>query len=301
MTDGPSHPLFCNHSRHWQSNRFVYPVLSRRSRGLSLGINLNPDACCNFNCVYCSVDRSESSSDRHVDPEQIRVELQELLNEVLSGRFWTLSPFDRTPFSLRHLNDIAFSGNGEPTTCRQLPIVCKRVVEVLHELQIKDLKIVLITNATLLHRPDVIRVLEFLDQHHGQVWAKLDAGTESYYRTIHRTQIPFERILNNILNTGKHRPIVIQSMFIRWKGQDPSESEIDAYLQRLKWLNHYGCRIRLVQAYTVARPTACDTVQPVSSETLDSIVERIRRTGLDSEAYYADEDRRIDEGVQTSR
>ncbi len=50
--------LFTQHSRSWQSNRYVYPVISRRSKGLSIGVNLNPDKVCNFDCVYCCVDRT---------------------------------------------------------------------------------------------------------------------------------------------------------------------------------------------------------------------------------------------------
>lgn len=298
MKTGQVHLLFRSHSRHWESNRFVYPVLSRRSQGLSIGINLNPDTRCNFDCVYCSVDRSAyKDSDPGVDPELVRMELRELLRDVRSGRFWTSHPFDHTPSLLRRLNDVAFSGNGEPTICRQLPVVCQRILDVFHEFSIQDMKIILITNATLLHKPHVIETLECLDRHHGEVWAKLDAGTELYYRMIDRTRVPFERVLNNILYTGRQRPIVIQSMFIRWNGQPPPPSEIEAYLQRLKWLNDNGCRIRLVQAYTVARPTVCDTVLPVSDQTLDSIVDRIRQIGLDAQSYPAPADQPMDRSV----
>lgn len=218
---------------------------------------------------------------------QIRIELQEMLQEVGTGRFWTHSPFDRTPASLRRLNDVAFSGDGEPTACRQLHRVCKDVVEVLYQSRIPQVNIILITNATLLHQPHVIQSLQFLDQYQGQVWAKLDAGTESYYRMINRSRVPLERVLNNILHTGRQRPIVIQSMFIGFNGQAVPATEIEAYVARLKWLNDQGCQIRLVQAYTVARPTACDSVRPISSQTLDFIAERVRRIGLNAEVYDA--------------
>ena len=53
----PVHPLHGRHERSFEANRFVYPVLSRRAGGLSVGINLNPDKICNFDCIYCQVDR----------------------------------------------------------------------------------------------------------------------------------------------------------------------------------------------------------------------------------------------------
>ena len=54
-------PLHTQHERRFEANRFVYPVLSRRSKGLSLGVNLNPDKVCNFDCIYCQVDRTTTS------------------------------------------------------------------------------------------------------------------------------------------------------------------------------------------------------------------------------------------------
>ena len=54
MTPTPLTRLFQTHSRNlFQDNRFVYAVVSRRSGGVSIGVNLNPDKYCNFDCVYC--------------------------------------------------------------------------------------------------------------------------------------------------------------------------------------------------------------------------------------------------------
>ena len=47
-----------DHRREWREFDYAYPVLSRRSKGISLGVNLNPDKICNFDCVYCEVDRN---------------------------------------------------------------------------------------------------------------------------------------------------------------------------------------------------------------------------------------------------
>ena len=66
-----SHQLHAQHARTYQQNRFVYPVLSRRSGGLSLGINLNPDKVCNFDCIYCQVDRVEQSETRFVETDRL--------------------------------------------------------------------------------------------------------------------------------------------------------------------------------------------------------------------------------------
>lgn len=287
-----STPLFTQHSRSWRDNRFVYPVISRRSKGLSIGVNLNPDQACNFDCVYCSVDRTTTASAptvRSVDLEGVRVELDHLLALAVSGAIWNEPPFDRTPPELRRLNDVAFSGDGEPTSYPGFTDACRLAAELIRWHH-ASAKIVVITNATLLHRPEVQAALGFLDSVSAtvpsQVWAKLDAGTQEYYQLIERTKVPLQRVLDNLLLTGTARPITIQTMFLRYRGEPPSTAEIDAYLGRLRDLMRGGCRISLVQVYTVARATAEADATPLSVAEVDAIVTQVRALGLPAEAYY---------------
>ena len=64
-----------DHPRLFQGNKFVYPVLSRRSRGISVGVNLNPDKVCNFDCIYCQVDRRSEAETRFVATDRLLGEL----------------------------------------------------------------------------------------------------------------------------------------------------------------------------------------------------------------------------------
>src|SRR3982750_345300 len=109
-------PLFTQHSRSWRDNRYVYPVISRRSKGLSIGVNLNPDKVCNFDCVYCCVDRTVPPTYREVDMSVLDDELSRMLELASSGEIWQIPPFDQTTARLRRINDVAFSGDGEPTS-----------------------------------------------------------------------------------------------------------------------------------------------------------------------------------------
>jgi wyosine [tRNA(Phe)-imidazoG37] synthetase (radical SAM superfamily) len=280
-------PLFTQHSRSWQQNRYVYPVVSRRSKGLSIGVNLNPDKVCNFDCVYCSVDRTTPATIRAVDLAVLREELDQLLGLACSGALFEQAPFDQTPEPLRRVNDVAFSGDGEPTSFPQFGEACRIGAEVLAKHGRGDVKLVVITNATLFHQRRVQEALAFLDGHNGEIWAKLDAGTEAYYRMIERTSIPLERVVGNILEAGRVRPIVVQSLFLRLNGEGPTAGEIDAYVGQLKTLVEGGCRIKLVQVYTVARGTAVVACTPVPAGELDAISERVRQgTGLTVETYY---------------
>jgi len=124
-------PLFTQHSRSWQQNRYVYPVISRRSKGLSIGVNLNPDKACNFDCVYCCVDRTTPATVRRVDLAILREELDHMIGLAASGELFEQPPFDQTPAQLRRVNDVAFSGDGEPTSYAQFPEAGRMAAELL--------------------------------------------------------------------------------------------------------------------------------------------------------------------------
>lgn len=282
-----STPLFAQHSRAWQKNRYVYPVISRRSKGLSVGVNLNPDRICNFDCVYCCVDRSAGMLKREdVDLPVLREELDGMLAAVAAGEIWATPPFDTTPQSLRRLNDVAFSGDGEPTSSSAFLASCEMAAELLGKHGLSA-KIVVITNATLLDRPALQPAIAFLDEHNGEIWAKLDAGDEELYRQVVRTEIPLRKVLENILQVGRGRPIVIQSMFLKLNGNAPTEQQIEQYAARVRELAAGGCQIRLVQVYTIARPVHEAGLDPLPGMALDAIVARLRQDGLPAEAYYA--------------
>jgi wyosine [tRNA(Phe)-imidazoG37] synthetase (radical SAM superfamily) len=280
-------PLFTQHSRSWRDNSYVYPVISRRSKGVSIGVNLNPDKICNYDCIYCCVDRTVPATVTEVDLDVLRDELQHMLELVRIGELFKQSPFDTTPQHLRRLNDIAFSGDGEPTSYQRFQEVCELSASLLQRAGLEpSTKLVVITNATLFHQPRVQKALDFLDHHNGEIWAKLDAGTEAYYRMIERTSIPLKRVLDNILLAGKARPIVIQSLFMNVHGSPPTEAEIDEYVKRLIELRDAGCQIKLVQVYTVARGTAESYVTPLDPARVDAIAEKVRAIGLNVEAFY---------------
>ncbi|HZT81731.1 MAG TPA: radical SAM protein, partial [Gemmataceae bacterium] len=245
-----------DHRRTFANNLFVYAVVSRRSKGVSIGVNLNPDKVCNFDCVYCQVDRRAPLPVRDVDVPRLLAELEDMLDLVQSGELFEMDRFRQTPAELRRLNDIAFSGDGEPTTCPQFLDVVRAVAEIKRRRGLDGVKLVLITNVTMFHRPAVREALAVLDANGGEVWAKLEAGTEAYYKEIDRTTIPFRRVLDNITEAAKVRPVVIQSLFLRLHGEAPPAGELEAFCDRLNEITAAGGRIKLVQVYTVARVPA---------------------------------------------
>jgi len=293
MTSSPrssAHPLHEAHSRSFRTNRYVYPVLSRRSRGISIGVNLNLDKQCDFDCVYCQVGRAErgATESQPLDVAQLADELDRTIELVTSGRLFEGPAFRDTPESLRRLNDIALSGDGEPTLHPDFSRAVAACAEARRRHGLDDVKLVLITNASMFHDDAVRRALDVLRDHNGEIWAKLDAGTEEYYRGVNRSAVPYQRILDNLTEAARRQPIVVQTLFARLAGQGPSEGELAAYGERLRRIVAAGGRIARVQIHTVARRPAEPWVTALADEEIDAIGDRLRReTGLPVETFHA--------------
>jgi wyosine [tRNA(Phe)-imidazoG37] synthetase (radical SAM superfamily) len=287
--------VYSLHSRTFSDHRYVYPVVSRRSGGVSLGINLNPDKICNFDCVYCQVDRTVPSPVIDLSPDEkeemitrIASELRHLIRLYREGTLFDQPPLAQAPSHHRQLRDIALSGDGEPSTFPWIDEVIEAVIRVKSEEGLEGLPIVLITNGSGLDRAVTRRALKRMEGSNGVIWAKLDAGTEDYYRSVCRTGVPFDRILRNILETAKERPVIIQSCFMRIEGEGPSRREIDAYAGRLDDILREGGSVRLVQIYTIARHPAESFVTALTDAELEIIADIVRnKTGLTVEIYPA--------------
>ena len=271
------HPAFRNHPRRFRGSQWVYPVVSRRAGGFSVGVNLTPDKQCNFNCRYCQVDRTgpTKSPQAPLPLGELEEELRTTLELICAGDIYEFEPFNTTPAPLRRLNDIALSGDGEPTGSPQFLDVCRLCAAVKKQLSLDDVQIVLITNATLLHRPIVREALAVLDQNQGQIWAKLDAGTEGHFHFVNQTELPLHRVLDNLRDAARLRPIVIQSLFFCFDGERVSPEEIAAYARRLCDLLACGGQIAAVQLHTIARKPRDPRVSALTNDQLDQIAREI--------------------------
>ena len=209
-------------SRDFLDNRFVYVVLSPRAHGLSVGVNLNPDRYCNFDCVYCEVNRKLPVRESRLDTDVMAAELQRTLEFVQAGRLRELPVYHNLPAELLQLHHVTLSGDGEPTLAANFVEAVREVVHVRALGKFPFFKLVLITNASGLDRPEVqdgMRLLTRADE----IWAKLDGGTQAYLNKVNRPteDIRLEKILSNILLVAKQRPVIIQSLFPAINGEEP--------------------------------------------------------------------------------
>ncbi len=278
---------FRRHERRWADNRYVYAVVSRRSGGLSVGINLNPDKGCNFDCLYCQVDRTVPPVVRRVDLGRLREELDLVLAAERDGSLYAGAPFDALAPERRGVRDLAFSGDGEPTAYPRFREAVEIAVEARRRFGLHAAKIVVITDAAYLSRPRVREALALLDAHHGEIWAKLDAGTEAYFQLVDRPNVSLETVVANILDAARARPLVIQSLFCRVDGAPPAPAEIEAYTRRLETILAGGGRLKAIQVYTVARRPASPRVSPLADAEVDAIAAAVAaRVPVPVEVYY---------------
>ncbi|MFM1767873.1 MAG: hypothetical protein RJA22_402 [Verrucomicrobiota bacterium] len=269
--------------RDFAGNRFVYTVVSPRARGLSVGVNLNPDRQCNFACAYCEVDRTATVPGARVDIDLMAAELETTLELVRSGRLREQPGYRRLSPELLQLRHVTLSGDGEPTLS---PDFLAAVEAVVH-LRTKGpfFKVVLITNASGLGTPAVEEGLSLLTAR-DEVWAKLDGGTQGYVDRLNQPGCSLEDLLARILQLARRRPVIIQSLFPSRDGAEPPREEIEAYVERLRVLRESGAQIPLVQIYSATRPVARGECGHLPLRTLSQIARRVRDvTGLRAEVF----------------
>jgi wyosine [tRNA(Phe)-imidazoG37] synthetase (radical SAM superfamily) len=269
--------------RDFLENEFVYLVISPRAHGLSLGVNLNPAPTCNLNCLYCEVERAPSAEAAPFDIDRTVIELRQTLELVRGGWLRQWPRYARLPAELLQVRHVALSGDGEPTLSPHFVEAIQAVIRL--RTTEGFFKIVLPTNATALDDAQVQTGLALLGSE-DEIWAKLDAGTQDYLNQISGSNVSLDKILNNILHVGRQRPVVIQSLFPAIDGEEPSETEIQEYAQRLKELKAAGARISLVQIYSATRPMARSRCSHLPLKTLSEIARTVRRvSGLTAEIF----------------
>lgn len=271
--------------REFLHNHFVYVVVSPRARGLSVGVNMNPDRQCNFNCVYCEVRRDGVAARDNLDVDAMETELKDTLAFVRGGRLRELHSYRGLPDELLQLKHVALSGDGEPTLSPQFAEALQAVVHVRALSEPPFFKLVLITNGTGLDLPHVQQGLESFTKS-DEVWIKLDGGTQAYVNQVNCADVPLERILANIVLTARKRPVIIQSLFAAIRGEEPPMEEIDQYAQRLLALKSAGAHISLVQIYSATRPVMNPDCGHLKLRVLSRIAQTVRlTTGLKAEVF----------------
>ena len=269
-----------DHDRDTAGLLYVYPVVSRRAGGVSVGVNLNPNNACNWRCNYCQVPGLVSGNAPPIDLSRLESELSGFLDAVLA-RGWME---EHVPEGARALKDVAFSGNGEPTSSRQFAEAVEVVVRVLRERDLVGrIEIVLITNGSFAHLPEVRRGLETMRGAGGVVWFKVDSATDAGMRAINDARTGPERQRRNLEIAARACPTWIQTLMLAIDGQAPSEAEVEAYLALVRDLVASEVPVEGVLLYGLARTSHQPEAPRLSAlprEWMEAMAERIRAAGL---------------------
>lgn len=269
-----------NHDRNTEGMTYVYPVVSRRAGGVSVGINLNPNNACNWACIYCQVPNLVRGTAPDIDLILLENELRAMLEDIQHGDFM----LTRVPEGARRLNDIALSGNGEPTSAKEFPQVIDLIGRVMTEFNlVGKIKLVLITNGSLLDRPRVQQGLKSLARLNGEVWFKLDSATVAGMRRINQTRTSPDKHYQRLAMASRLCPTWIQTCVFALDGAAPSEDEQQAYLDVLRNAISEELPLKGVLLYGLARPSlqpAAPRLSPLPGPWLEKFAEAIRSTGL---------------------
>ncbi len=239
-----------DHDRNAAHRTYVYPVVSRRAGGVSVGINLNPNNACNWRCVYCQVPNLKRGAAPPINLLQLEAELTSLLTEILQGDFMQT----RVPEGARRLNDIALSGNGEPTSAKEFPDVVQLIGRVMKRFDLLGkIKLVLITNGSLIARAPVQLGLKRMAKLNGEVWYKLDSASREGMSRINNTRQSLNNTLAYLTIAANLCPTWVQTCVFAWDGMPPSEAEQTRYLDFLTRLTQQGVKLKGVLLYGIAR------------------------------------------------
>lgn len=240
------------------------PIKSRRL-GVSLGVNLLPPTAkvCNFNCIYCECgwntrDRKPPLNSREEVAEALRAKLTEM---AAAGECPDV---------------ITFAGNGEPTIHPQFEAIIDDTLALRDEL-CPSARVSVLSNATMLHRPDVCRALAKVDNN----ILKLDSAFDATARIMNGPQQPdysVERVAERIASFEGQA--VVQTMFLRGEVNgvqidNTTAEEVDAWVAMVERI-----RPRQVMIYTIDRATPAPDLHKVSREELTSIAARIEALGI---------------------
>ncbi|MDA1266844.1 MAG: radical SAM protein [Planctomycetota bacterium] len=271
-----------NHDRDAAGMRYVYPVVSRRARGVSLGINLNPNQACNWRCVYCQVPNLTRGAGPEIDLELLRRELTTLLTQITAGDWLT----ENAPEGARRLNDVAFSGDGEPTTSPQFVQAIGVVEAVLASFGLLgQLALVLITNGSQVHKAPVQEGLRHLARLGGEVWFKWDSGTREGRARWNDANVSNEQAEERLRLAAELAPVRLQTIAMAWDGRAPSDAQRGAWIDSVLRVQAAGANLRDVLLYGLARPSHQPEAPRLSAlpvEWLEGFAAEIRRaTGLE--------------------
>lgn len=241
------------------------PVRSRRL-GLSLGVNLLPvhAKLCSFDCIYCECGwNAEHRGSR-------RFNEREVVREALAAKLQAMAEEGELP------DVVTFAGNGEPTMHPDFEQIIDDTI-ALRDRFCPEAKISVLSNATQLHRAEVVRALRRVDNN----ILKLDSAFDATVQRMNRPQQAAYTVARVVEQMRQFEgQFILQTMFLRGvcDGEpidNTTPEEVAAWVRIVESL-----RPKQVMIYSLDRDTPCKTLERVSREELQQIATHIEALGI---------------------
>jgi wyosine [tRNA(Phe)-imidazoG37] synthetase (radical SAM superfamily) len=269
-----------NHDRDIAGLKYIYPVLSRRAGGLSIGINFNTNNACNWRCIYCQVPGLSKGAAPTLDLQLLEDEFRFFLNDVQHGDFYQRFQIDDDN---RVIKDIAISGNGEPTSLKDFATAINLIGDIASKAGVlPDSNFVLITNGSLIHQQKVREGLVALQSYGGEVWFKFDSATKKGRALYNQTTQSVKSSLENLKISSSLCTTKLQTCFFDYAGQGLCEQEKQAYIDALNILKT-TTDINKIMLYTLARTSMqpeSERLAALPSDVLNLFANDIRKLGF---------------------
>ena len=265
-----------NHDRDVAGLTYVYPVVSRRAGGVSLGINLSPNNACNWQCVYCQVPDLKVGVSPRADIPLLKQELDSFLAQLVHSDYMQ----KHVPEDCRTLQDIAFSGNGEPSTCPNFSDAVQVVVEVMDKYELA-IPLRLITNGSSVHKAGVQQGLKRMVAYQGEVWFKVDGIGEQRTQSINGVSIKPDWQLKQLQAVANVCSVKLQTCLLQAQSED--DKFVEGYLAWLKQALAQGIKLEGVMLYGLARPSmqqGGDQLASADKSWMWAFAEKIESLGL---------------------
>lgn len=267
------------HKRDVAGLKYIYPVLSRRAGGLSIGVNFNTNNACNWRCIYCQVPGLQRGSAPEIDLALLEKELRFFLQDVLQGDF-----FDRFQVASeqRVIKDIAISGNGEATSLKSFDKAVSLIGEIATQMGVlPESRYVLISNGSLVHQSIVQNGLRLLNTYHGEMWFKLDSATPDGRRLINDCRLSNQAVLENLQQASRLCRVKLQTCLFHYQERVWTAVEKQAYLVFLSEIKEQGL-IDSIMLYSLARVSQQPEVKQLHAmpvEEMEDFAAQLRALG----------------------
>ncbi len=273
---------YTDHSRNFREYRYIYPVVSRRAEGVSLGINLNTNNACNWRCVYCQVEGLLRGKPEAIDLARLESELESMLHWILRGDFIA----NHAPEGLQRLNDLCLSGNGESTLAPEFLTVCEIIARLRQRCAVPQaVKTILISNGSEMHKAEIQQGLRIIAANSGEVWFKIDRATGPGIAQVNQVNLQLSGVVERFKLAAACCPIMVQSCWFKTAGQDPEEEEVTSFIALIREIKDYVSGVLLYSTARNPQLPEGQGISQVSLEFLAQMAQQLQYCGIPVKYY----------------